>query len=506
LVRSIYICAAIFCLQARASASPVADRPNIVIIYADDMGFGDLSCNNKDSKINTPHLDGLAQSGMNFTNASSSSGICSPSRFAILTGQYHWRRFYDIVKAWEPSVFKENDYTLPKMLKSNGYDTACIGKWHLGWDWSAVIKEGVKPAITKGGEKVYKVEDFDWTKPIPQGPLFAGFDYYFGDDAPNFPPYTWIENDRVLEVPLCEFKITDKIEEGSSECREGPMAKDWKLSAVMPKMQEKTLEWIKARNPNTPFFLYLTLTAPHTPIVPSDEFKGKSGAGPYGDFVLQCDAFVGALVKALKESGAYDNTIVIFSSDNGAASYAFAREMKYEHWSNAPFRGVKADIWEGGHRVPFIVNWPKHVRGGVTSAQMINQTDIFATLAQIIGQALPQNSAADSISFLSLLKGKNAPVRSVMVLNVDEGLYGVRVGSWVYLDHKKSAQKRKWNEPADFKKRMGYAADDENLPARLYDLSTDLGEYKNLYAERPDKVAELSKILKEQLALTQTRP
>lgn len=496
-----------FALCAAASADAAESLPNVVIIYADDMGYGDMSANNPESLISTPRLDSLAAGGINFSDMSSSSGICSPSRFSLLTGQYHWRRFHRIVRAWEGSVFKEDDFTLPKMFRQKGYHTAAIGKWHLGWGWQSIVRQGVSPTRAKNGELVYQVGDMDWSKPIPQGPLFAGFDYYFGDDAPNFPPYTWIENDRVLTEPTEPFKITDDIPEGSPEAREGPMAKGWKITDVLPRLQERSVEFIKNQKGKRPFFLYLALTSPHTPIVPSSEFLGKSGAGPYGDFVVQSDAFVGAVIDALKESGMHENTIVIFSSDNGAASYAFARDVKYGHWSNRPFRGVKADIWEGGHRVPFVFSWPAKIKGGGRAAQMLNQADVFATLAEIVGYDLPEDAALDSLSFKKVLEGSEQSPRERMVLNVHEtGLYGVRVNDWVYIDHRKKDVPRGWKEPKDYLLKNSFPLKDDDAPAELFNLSDDVGQRSNLYGSHPQKVEELSRILKEELGKKRTRP
>src|SRR5215207_970566 len=216
-------------------------RPNIVILYADDMGFGDLAINNPDSKITTPNLDRLAREGTRFTDAHSSSGICSPSRYALLTGRFHWRKFHAIVNSFEPSVFDAAELTLPEMLKQQGYRTACIGKWHLGWEWNAIKKPGATPHPTTG----YAPDAFDWTKRIPGGPRDNGFDYYFGDDVPNFPPYTWFENDRVLTAPNAPLTITPKTSEGAWEARPGPMVAGWDFFAVMPALTEKAVSWIR---------------------------------------------------------------------------------------------------------------------------------------------------------------------------------------------------------------------------------------------------------------------
>jgi len=243
--------------------------PNIVILYADDMGYGDLEIQNSQSKIATPNLDRLACEGLCFRDAHSSSGICSPSRYALLTGRYHWRKFHDIVESFGPSVFDKDRLTLPAMLRARGYRTACIGKWHLGWNWDA-IRRGLAPQE----KREPRCEDFDWSQRIPDGPCDHGFDSYFGDDVPNFPPYTWIENDRVLKAPTERYVPNPVPTEGKAEGRPGPMAEGWRQDEVMPTLTKKAVEWIeKQRGEKEPFFLYFPWTSPHAPIVPAKEFQ-----------------------------------------------------------------------------------------------------------------------------------------------------------------------------------------------------------------------------------------
>ncbi|MFM9029803.1 MAG: sulfatase-like hydrolase/transferase, partial [Opitutaceae bacterium] len=277
-----------------------ADRPNIVILYADDMGYGDLAIQNPESRIRTPHLDRLACEGLRFTDAHSSSGVCTPSRYAMLTGRFHWRKFHSIVNSFGPSVFDAAELTLPGMLKSAGYRTACIGKWHLGWNWDAIKRPGATPHPKNG----YAPGDFDWTRRIPGGPLEHGFDYYFGDDVPNFPPYAWFENDRVITNPTEPLTITPQTAEGNWEARPGPMTKGWDFHAVMPRLTERAVAWLRERRGSKePFLLYFPFTSPHAPIVPSPEFAGKSKAGGYGDFVEQTDDTVGRVLAELAAGG-----------------------------------------------------------------------------------------------------------------------------------------------------------------------------------------------------------
>ena len=361
-------------------------KPNILILYADDLGFGDLGCYNPDSKIPTPHLDNLAKTGLRFLDGHSSSGICTPSRYALLTGRHHWRDFHGIVNALGGSVFKPERLTLPEMLKEKGYATAAIGKWHLGWDWNA---------LRKPGSKGNSFEAFDWSKSIPDGPLAHGFDHYFGDTVINFPPYGWIEDDKMVKAPdtMMDTKKWKKIKEGNWECRPGPMVSDWDPYQNIPVTTEKGVEYIKKqKDVDGPFFLFFAFPSPHAPIIPNDEFDGKSKAGPYGDFVYETDDACGRLLKALEDSGQSENTVVIFTADNGPEKYAYARDQKFDHWSAHPFRGLKRDIYEGGHHVPYIVRWPGLTKAGTTTDALVSQIDIMATLASHLGFDLPKNS------------------------------------------------------------------------------------------------------------------
>jgi arylsulfatase A len=280
------------------------EKPNIVIIYADDMGYGDLNCQNPNSKIPTPNLDQLASEGMRFADAHSSSGICSPSRFALLTGSYHWRRTHGIVNSFGKPLFKDTDITLPQVLKTEGYSTACIGKWHLGWNWKIKNKPSGERTYWGKAHKVYLLEDIDWSGSLKGGPLDRGFDYYFGDGTINFPPYAWIENERFVEIPNDFFEFNQferEVKEIDWDSRPGPKVKGWDPYQVLPTLTKKTIEWIGKQNSEKPFFLYLALPSPHMPIIPNDEFDGKSKAGAYGDFVYQTDWIAGEVLKALKK-------------------------------------------------------------------------------------------------------------------------------------------------------------------------------------------------------------
>jgi arylsulfatase A len=467
-----------------------AAQPNIVILYADDMGYGDLGVNNPESKIPTPNLDRLAAEGMRFTDGHSSSGICTPSRYALLTGRHHWRDFHGIVQALGPTVFKEGQLTMAAMLREKGYTTACIGKWHLGWDWDAIRKPGTSKKSIQSG-------DFDWSKSVPGGPLDHGFDHYFGDTVINFPPYAWIVDDRLPRAP--DTVITSKFEEpskeGAWECRPGPALSDWDFYKVLPTITEKSVEYVLSRkDAEKPFFLYVPFPSPHAPIIPNDEFDGKSKAGPYGDFVFQTDDACGRIMQALAEIGQADNTIVIFSADNGPEIYAYAREEKFDHWSAEPFRGLKRDIYEGGHHVPFLVKWPGVTEPGSVSDAMISQVDLMASFADLIGYELPENSAEDSHDFLPYLRGETkAGPRTSIVHNTQANHYAIRDGDWLLVDAKTGYLRK---SPAEWNKRHNIPADDI-LPVELYNLREDIQQRKNLAADHPEKVAAMQALLRK---------
>ena len=472
-------------------------QPNIIIIYADDMGYGDLNCQNPDSKIPTPNLDKLASEGMRFTDAHSSSGICSPSRFALLSGTYHWRRQHGIVGAFGKPFFKDTDITLPQLLNENGYTTACIGKWHLGWDWE--FKNEPSAEVIQWGKKrkVYLPGDIDWSKPISGGPLARGFDYYFGDGTINFPPYAWVENDRIIEAPS-ELMDIDSIgfetKEGRWEFRPGPKVKDWNPYKVLPTLTQKAVEYVKKQDKEKPFFLYFALPSPHAPIIPNDEFDGKSQAGGYGDFLVQTDWVAGQVLNALKENGLEDNTIVIFSADNGPESYAWERAERYGHFSMGDFRGLKRDVWEGGHHVPFIVKWPGQIEAGSVSDEVISQVDIMATLARITETSLPENAAPDSYNFLPVLTGEEylSPIREATIHNTYAGKWGIRKGDWLYINSNSGGHRE---APESFKKLKGYT--DFETEGILFNMKDDPEQRDNLYEMYPEKVEEMEEILQE---------
>jgi len=333
---------------------------------------------------------------------------------------------------------------------------------------------------------------FDWEKPIPDGPLAHGFDYYFGDDVPNFPPYTWFENDRLLAAPTEPLNTTLKTAEGSFETRPGPAVANWDFYAVMPRLTEKAVEWIGQQKPERPFFLYFPFTSPHAPIVPAKEFTSKSQAGGYGDFVTQTDAAVGRVLAALDAAGHSERTIVIFSSDNGPETYAFERTRRYEHRSMGPLRGLKRDLWEGGHRVPTIIRWPSNVPAGKVNDGLFSQIDLYATLAKIVGADVPAGNAEDSYDQRALITGSGPSTRNELVHNTNPNGYAIRQGDWVLIQARSGAVSK---VPDWFAQANSYEPNKQ--PGELYNLRDDLGQRNNRYAEEPQRVEELSKLLEQ---------
>jgi arylsulfatase A len=446
-------------LTADSTAGRAADKPNIVYIICDDLGYGDVHCLAPEtSKIPTPHSDRLASQGMIFTDAHSGSSVCSPTRYGIMTGRYSWRTRLQkgVVTGFAPSLIKEDRPTVASFLKSLGYHTAAIGKWHLDFQY-----------LDPDSGKAYREKDHK-TPPIgakiPDGPVHRGFDYYHGfHHARNMEAV--IENDTVI-------------------------AHDDVIN-MLPRLTRKAVEYLDSRaGDDKPFFLYVPLGSPHTPIVPTVEWQGKSGLGDYGDFVMQTDNVVGEISAALERNGLTDRTLVIFTSDNGCSKAAGIEKLKSQgHLVSAHLRGSKADLWDGGHRIPFIVRWPGHVQPGSQCDQLICLVDLFATVADLTSVDLPAGSAEDSVSLLPALSGnKIRSTRNGVIHHSISGHFAYRQGNWKLLLARASGG---WTSPKENEAPAG------SPPAQLYDLAADVGEQVNLYEQRPDVVEKLLKLLQD---------
>ncbi len=483
---------AALCLAAPAVFA--ADKPNFLFILADDLGYGDLGCYKKDSKIPTPNLDRLALEGMRFTDSHAPTSVCTPTRYAILTGRYSWRSRLPrgVLGPWGETLIAADRLTVASLLKQQGYATACIGKWHLGWQWPT--KDGQPPA--SGPDRLSNV---DFSKSIGEGPVTRGFDYYFGVDLPNYPPYCFIENDRTVGIP----SVPDAGREELFN-RPGPMVPGWKLVNILPEITRRAVRYVEdAAKKSQPFFLYFTLTSPHYPVVPAPEFKGKSKAGDFGDYVFQTDWSVGQVLEALKRAGLADNTLVIFTSDNGPEITgevnpgAYDRAQQYRHFSMDGLRGAKRDAWEGGHRVPFFARWPGKIRPGTVNSETICHVDFMATVAAVLGAKLPDAAGVDSYNLLPALLGQklDKPIREATVHHAASGRFAIRRGDWVLIDGPTGDDNGPRGEPPWFKQERGYTP--HNLPGELFDVRQDLSERRNLYAEHPDTVSELKTLLEK---------
>lgn len=477
-----------------------ATQPNIVFILCDDLGYGDVGCNNPECKIPTPNVDRLASQGMRFTDAHTTSSVCTPTRYGVLTGRYNWRSRLQtsVLGGMSQRLIEPGRLTVAEMLRQNGYHTAGIGKWHLGMDWA--MKPGTEPfqdRIEKGPDGW----NADFTKPIKNGPTSVGFDYYFGIAASlDMVPYTYIENDRVTVVPTIDNAFPMMLGK-DRETRRGPAAADFDAMNVLPDLTNKAVAYITERaKTGKPFFLYLPFASPHTPIVPSPEWQGKSGLNPYADFVMQTDYSVGRVLEALKSTGVADNTLVVFTSDNGCSPQAdFPVLAEKGHDPSYIYRGHKADIWDGGHRVAFIVRWPGKVKAGSTSDQLASLVDFYATCADIVGFKVPANAAEDSVSLLPILEGKaTGPLREALVHHSIDGKFSIRQGQWKLELCPGSGG---WSAPRDPQ------AVKQGLPSiQLYDMEADPTEQKNVEADHPEVVKRLTSLLESYVARGRSTP
>ena len=476
-------------------------HPNVVFILADDLGYGDVGCYNPESTIPTPNLDRLAKEGMLFTDAHSPSTVCTPTRYSILTGRMAFRLNYKGVftGVGGPCLITPDRLTLPGMLRNNGYETAMFGKWHVGL--TAFDKTG-KPINRNGLDAVRLI---DYSRRIEGGPVDRGFDHFFG--TASCPTTDWLyaymDGDR---IPVPPTHIVDRgplpKHPYSRDNRPGMIASDFDLEEVDQVFLQKSLQFLKRHKkekPDKPFFLFHSMQAVHLPSFPSKNFKGKTESGPHGDFIFEMDHVVGELTKALNEHGFADDTLVIFSSDNGPEVPTVINMRKtHKHDGARPWRGVKRDNWEGGHRVPLLVRWPGKVKAGSVSDQTVCLTDIMATCAQIVGAELPDDAAEDSFDLVPVLLGKaDKPVRNFTLHQTISLSLAIRQGDWKYLDHKGSGGSN-YNRDGEWGLKQ-YALPEQAPEAsgQLYNLKDDPGETKNLYFKEPSRRKRLKTKLEE---------
>jgi arylsulfatase A-like enzyme len=461
-----------------------AASPNIVYILADDMGYGDPA--HAGGKIATPHLDRLAKEGMRFTDAHTSSSVCTPTRYGILTGRYNWRSPLKrgVLNGFSKPLIPETRMTVAGMMKEAGYETSVIGKWHLGLDWAKLEA----PGSGKGAGW-----NVDYSKKAEKGPVALGFTEDFLLSASlDMPPYLYLRNDVPVGIPTVTkaFKLPN---------RPGPATEDFEAENVLTDLAREARGFIgRSAEAKKPFFLYLPLTSPHTPLVPTEKWRGKSGLGDYADFVMETDWVVGEVLAELDARGVANSTLVFFTSDNGCSPMAGIPELAAQgHKVSGTLRGHKADIFEGGHRVPFLARWPEAVKAGSECHATVCTTDLFATAADILGKALPENAAEDSFSMLPLLKGTDGFTRPYTIHHSINGSFAIRQGKWKLSLCPGSGG---WSDPKPGKDTKGL------YPVQLYDLEADLGETKNLAEKNVEKVKELADLLAKSIRDGRSNP
>lgn len=495
-IKSICIICLLFLLASCAPKDKLGSdhtRPNIVYILADDMGYGDLSSLNPNSGIKTPNMDKIVADGMYFTDAHSNSAVCTPTRYGILTGRYAWKSTLKegVLWGYDPPLIEADRTTVASFLKDNGYNTACIGKWHLGLGWHA--KNPDMP-----------IEKYDWNKEFREGadsnvdfgkkvsgPNTLGFDYsYIIPASLDMTPYLYLENGLATELPGAYTAGKSQDVDGRGVFwRAGEVAPNFDFYKVLEHLTLKATEYIaRQKSAKEPFFLYFPLTAPHTPWLPTEEVNGISEAGKYGDFVALVDRTIGDVMKALEESGQADNTLIVVTSDNGS-NWTLKDMEQYEHRANYVFKGQKADIYEGGHRIPFIVRWPKKIRAGSISDQVICTTDLLATVSGIIDRELPEGAGEDSYNMLpALTERAEGQIRDYTVHHSLNGFFAIRKGDWKLTTALGSGG---FTQPAKIEAEQGQPM------GTLFNLKDDPGETKNVYGEHPEIVQELLAVLSD---------
>ncbi|WP_169977803.1 sulfatase family protein [Tautonia rosea] len=492
---SLVACSALLGCQPQET-TPEEAPPNILLILADDLGYGDVGCYNPEAKVRTPRIDRLASEGMRFTDAHSPSTVCSPSRYSLMTGQMQFRVGGPgvFVGVGGPSLIAEDRLTLPQMLRDKGYATACCGKWHIGMTFLDRDGNRIEDDGLRG------VRQIDPTRPIPDGPIHRGFDQFFGTACCPTTDwlYAYIEGDRIPVSPVEQFDRSGlPAHPYALDCRPGMIAEGFDHETVDLVFLARSIEFLETHvrtNLEQPFFLVHSMQAVHLPSLAADRFKGRSGVGPHGDFILEMDWIVGELLDTLDRLGVSERTLVIFTSDNGPEVPTVLNMRKtYGHDGAFPWRGVKRDQWEGGHRVPFIVRWPGKVEPGTVTDQMMSLTDVMATCAEIVGTPLPNDAAEDSYSMLPVLLGTcgEEPIREYLLQQTISLDLSIRRGPWKYLDHTGSGG-NDYERPGPWgMKDYALPETDPDAPCQLYNLKEDPGETTNLARKHPRIVAEL---------------
>ena len=461
-------------------AATWAASPNVILIMADDLGIGDITPTNPNCKIKTPHLQQFAEQGLTFHDAHTPSAVCTPTRYGLLTGRYNWRSRLasGVLSGTSPHLIPADRPTLGHLMRSAGYHTAMIGKWHLGWDWAKTGK------------------DIDFKKPVKNGPDINGFDQYYAHcGSLDMPPYVWVETGQVTAPPDREEGVT-KQQDRYGWYRQGPIGADFKIAEVLPHLFDQSCNYVKSRanaaKSGKPFFLYLALPAPHTPIVPVPPFKDASGLNPYADFVMQMDHHLGQLLATVKAAGLDDNTLILFTSDNGCSPEAnFPLLEGKGHYPSGPYRGHKADLYEGGHRVPLIARWPGTIKPGTSTQALACLTDVYATLQEVTDLARTARGGEDGYSLLPVFQGKAASARDTLISHSISGAFAIRQGDWKLC---LAAGSGGWSAPKEPEaKKQGLP------PMQLFNLAEDPGETKNLVKDHPDKVKALLRLLDQQV-------
>lgn len=484
------------------------ELPNVVIIFADDMGYGDVAFNNPECRTSSPNIDKISREGLCFSDAHSGGSVSTPSRYGLVTGQYFFRAEQPKdnypVGYLRPYIHSEHE-TIGTLMKRAGYVTGCVGKWHLGVDWEK--KMDSISLVPNGGTNRTNI---DYSKGVTNGPNSVGFDYsYIMAASLDMPPYLFIENNKIVDTEIVStgevypnfFEDTkfswDRMHTTEKDVywergvwwRDGDMSKSYKVEDCLDVITQKGLEFIeRSAQQSDPFMLYLPLTGPHTPWMPNDKFKGTTALGTYGDFIAQIDDIVGQVYAKLEEMGVAENTIVIFSSDNGAA-WREDDIQQYAHQANWGRRGQKGDAWDGGHHIPLVVTWPDGLKKSGVYNHTVSLVDLLATFSELTGEKIKSDYRTDSYSLLPIIKGNlKKPVREHIMYLSSNGTIALKVGDWKYIDGLGS---RGFSAPSKLEPVTG------GPKGQLYNLATDPLESTNLYLSNPEKVAEMTKMLDE---------